>query len=92
MPKSKTTSRLASLVIATWVLLPSPGMGAQLTTPVLVQDFAPGVGTAEIDPQSLATAGDLLYFSGFDPEHGDEPWPSSSSRVSPAYTSWHSCL
>ncbi len=71
--------RFAALALAAWAILAFPSWGAELTAPVLVQDFSPGAGAAKINPLSFATIDGLLYFSGFDPQHGQEPWVSDGS-------------
>lgn len=51
---------------------------AQLT-PVLVQDFLPGSYPIGVEPQSLASFGDHVYFAGRDAAHGVELWTSDGS-------------
>lgn len=42
--------------------------------PVLVADFTPGSGPAELLPEELSAAGGRLFFSGSLVRYGSEPW------------------
>ena len=81
MKITRFATRLASLVLLTWGISSVPAFAAENTAPVLVQDFAPGSSTAKLSPTSLAVVDQLLYFSGFDPQHGREPWVSDGSAA-----------
>jgi ELWxxDGT repeat protein len=47
--------------------------------PVLVGDYSPGTNALEFAPGGIARVGNLLYFVGYDPQHGAEPWVSDGT-------------
>ena len=71
---------LAAAVMA--ALMPATATrAAELPEPRLVRDFAAGSYAYDFNPENLRVFGDLLYFSGYDPVHGNEPWVSDGSAA-----------
>jgi len=66
-PLGRALIAISLAVLAAW-----PASG--LESPVLVQDFSPGVAPEPLRGNSFTTIGDLIYFAGDDSQHGDEPW------------------
>jgi ELWxxDGT repeat protein len=85
MPYPYRISRGASFcLLGALFLLLAAGLaspaGAQ-PTPVLVGDYSPGTVSGGFRPGGLAKVGDLLYFVGWDPQHGAEPWVSDGTAA-----------
>jgi ELWxxDGT repeat protein len=58
-----------------------PAFALDPAEPVLVADFDPGAAFAKIEPAGFTSIGDLLYFSGYDPQHGREPWVTDGTAA-----------
>ena len=73
--------RIQHLLALALLLGFTAGARAELPTPMLVADAAPGFAPLELSPGSITEAGGRLYFDGRDPLHGQEPWVSDGTEA-----------